>query len=121
MQRIVIVGGGIGGLCAARAVALAGHEPLVLERSPSGTTIGAGLVLWPNAVHALDALGLGAAVRSIAATAEHTVFRDGAGRTLSEVDVETLGIRAGAPMLVIERPALHEVLGAWVAIEGRWT
>jgi 2-polyprenyl-6-methoxyphenol hydroxylase-like FAD-dependent oxidoreductase len=116
MQRIVIVGGGIGGLCAARAVALAGHEPVVLERSPSGTTIGAGLVLWPNAVHALDALGLGAAVRSIAATAEHTVFRDAAGRTLSEVDVKTLGIRAGAPMLVIERPALHEVLAAGITV-----
>ncbi len=116
MQRIVIVGGGIGGLCAARAVALAGHEPVVLERSPVGSAIGAGLVLWPNAVHALDALGRGSAVRSVAAPAQHTVFRDAAGRTLSEVDVEMVGRRAGAPMLVIERPALHEVLAAGVTV-----
>ena len=112
MQRIVIVGGGIGGLCAARAVSLAGHEAVVVERSPAGSAVGAGLVLWPNAVHALDALGFGAAVRSVAATAQHTVFRDAAGRTLSEVDVERVAKRAGAPMLVVERPALHDVLAA---------
>lgn len=116
MQRIVIVGGGIGGLCAARAVALAGYEPVVLERSPVGNAIGAGLMLWPNAVHALDALGHGSAVRSVAAPAKHAVFRDAAGRTLSEVDSEMMGRRAGAPMLVVERPALHEVLAAGVAV-----
>lgn len=116
MQRIVIVGGGIGGLCAARAVALAGHEAVLVERSPAGAAIGAGLVLWPNAIHALDALGFGAAVRSVAATAQHTVFRDAAGRTLSEVDVETVARRAGAPMLVVERPALHEVRAAGTAV-----
>ncbi|MHB8533660.1 MAG: FAD-dependent monooxygenase, partial [Solirubrobacteraceae bacterium] len=116
MQRIVIVGGGIGGLCAARAVTLAGHEPVVLERSPSGTSIGAGLLLWPNAVRALDALGHGVAVRAVAAPALHTVFRNAAGRTLSEVDVETLGSRAGAPMLVVERPALHELLAEGLTV-----
>jgi 2-polyprenyl-6-methoxyphenol hydroxylase-like FAD-dependent oxidoreductase len=116
MQRVVIVGAGIGGLCAARAVALAGHEPVVLERSPAGTAIGAGLLLWPNAINALDALGHGPAVRVIAAPARRTVLRDAAGRTLSQIDVEALGRRAGAPMLLLERPALHEVLAEGVAV-----
>ena len=116
MQRVVIVGAGIGGLCAARAVALAGHEPVVLERSPADTPVGAGLLLWPNAVHALDALGHGPAVRAVAALARRTVLRDAAGCTLSEVDVETLGSRAGAPMLVLERPALHGVLAEGLAV-----
>ena len=110
MPRVVVVGAGIGGLCAARAVALAGHEAVVLERSPSGAAIGAGLLLWPNAVHALDALGLGGALREVAAPARRAVMRTDAGRVLSELDVEALGRRAGAPMLVVERPALHQVL-----------
>jgi 2-polyprenyl-6-methoxyphenol hydroxylase-like FAD-dependent oxidoreductase len=114
--RVVVVGAGIGGLCAARAVALAGLEPKVLERSPAGTTVGAGLLLWPNAVHALDALGHGRAVRAIAVPVRRTVLRDGAGRSLSEMDVEALGRRAGAPMLVVERPALQAVLGEGVAV-----
>jgi 2-polyprenyl-6-methoxyphenol hydroxylase-like FAD-dependent oxidoreductase len=112
----VVVGAGIGGLCAARAVALAGLEPIVLERSPAGTAVGAGLVLWPNAVHALDSLGLGRAVRGTATPARRTVVRDAAGRTLSEDNVEALGRRAGAPMLVIERSALHVVLAESLAV-----
>jgi 2-polyprenyl-6-methoxyphenol hydroxylase-like FAD-dependent oxidoreductase len=115
-QRFVIVGGGIGGLCAARAVALAGHEAVVFERGPAGAMIGAGLLLWPNAVHALDALGRGSAVRAVATPARRTVFLDAAGRTLSEVDVEMVGSRAGAPMLVVERPDLHEVLAEGLTV-----
>jgi 2-polyprenyl-6-methoxyphenol hydroxylase-like FAD-dependent oxidoreductase len=81
---------------------------VVLERSLAGTAIGAGLLLWPNAVHALDALGHGPGVPAVATPARPTVFRDAAGRTLSEVNVERLGSRAGAHMLVVERPALRE-------------
>jgi 2-polyprenyl-6-methoxyphenol hydroxylase-like FAD-dependent oxidoreductase len=116
VQRIVVVGAGLGGLCAARAVALAGLEPVVLERSPAGSAVGAGLLLWPNAVHALDALGHGRAVRAIAAPARRAVVRNAAGRTLSETDVEALGRRAGAPMLVVERPALQAVLAEGVEV-----
>ncbi len=116
MQRFVIVGAGIGGLCAARAVALAGHEPVVLERSPASTPIGAGLLLWPNAVRALDALGHGPAVRAVAVPARRTVIRGASGHTLSEIDVEALGSHAGAPMLVVERAALQRVLAEGVAV-----
>jgi 2-polyprenyl-6-methoxyphenol hydroxylase-like FAD-dependent oxidoreductase len=116
MPRIVVVGAGIGGLCAARAVALAGHDPVVLERSPPVTAIGAGLVLWPNAVHALEALGRGRAVRSVAAPAERGVFRGAGGRTLSELDLGAVGRRAAAHMLLVERPALQDVLAEGVAV-----
>jgi 2-polyprenyl-6-methoxyphenol hydroxylase-like FAD-dependent oxidoreductase len=110
MPRIVVVGAGIGGLSAARAITLSGHEPVVLERAPAGGAIGAGLVLWPNAVRALDALGLGRAVRAVAAPARRAAFRGAGGRTLSEIDVEALGRTEAAPMLVVERPALQAVL-----------
>ena len=116
MPRVVVVGAGIGGLCGARAVALAGHEAVVLERSPAGAAIGAGLLLWPNAVHALDALGLGGALREIAAPARRAVMRTDAGRVLSVLDVDALGRRAGAPMLVVERPVLHQVLADGVPV-----
>ena len=116
MSRIVVVGAGIGGACAARAIALAGHEPVVVERSSPDSEIGAGLVLWPNAVRALDALGRGGAVRAIAAPVKRTAFRGADGRSLSEVDVEALARDEAAPMLVIERPALLAVLADGLAV-----
>jgi 2-polyprenyl-6-methoxyphenol hydroxylase-like FAD-dependent oxidoreductase len=116
MPRIVVVGAGIGGLCAGRAAALAGHDPVVVERSPAGTALGAGLVLWPNAVHALDALDHGSAVRGVAAVARRAAFRSASGRKLSEIDLEAVGRSEGAPMLVVERPALQAVLADGLAV-----
>jgi hypothetical protein len=37
MPRFVVVSAPVGGVCAARAKALAGHEPVLLERSPAGS------------------------------------------------------------------------------------
>jgi 2-polyprenyl-6-methoxyphenol hydroxylase-like FAD-dependent oxidoreductase len=116
VRRIVIVGGGIGGLCAARAVVLAGHEPVVLERSAAGSAIGAGLLLWPNAVHALDALRRGVAVRAVAAPARRTRFRDATGGLLSQVHIDALERRTGAPVLVVERPALQDALAEGLTV-----
>jgi 2-polyprenyl-6-methoxyphenol hydroxylase-like FAD-dependent oxidoreductase len=118
MNRVVIVGGGIGGLCAARAVELAGGEPVVLERDTAGGAVGAGLLLWPNAIHALDALGYGAPIRAAAAPVTRTSLLSARGRMLSAIDIAALTRRAGAPMLVIERPALHEVLADGIEVRG---
>ncbi len=116
VSRIIVVGAGIGGLCAARAVALAGHEPVVLERSPAGTAIGAGLALWPNAMHALEALGAERAVLAVGARAERGEFRGAGGRLLYEMDLGAVARQAGAPMVIVERPALHGALGEGVEV-----
>ena len=96
MADIVIVGAGIGGLCAARAVTLAGHRPVLIERS-ADTATGAGLVLWPNAVRALGELGCGQRVRVAAMTARQVLICSAAGVTLSELDASQFGTIAAAP------------------------
>jgi salicylate hydroxylase len=55
--RVLIAGGGTGGLAAAIALRKAGIEPLVLEQAPAFTAIGAGLGLYANAMKALTYLG----------------------------------------------------------------
>jgi salicylate hydroxylase len=65
--RVIIAGGGTGGLAAAIALRKAGIEPLVLEQAPAFTAIGAGLGLYANAMKALTYLGADAYWRQTAA------------------------------------------------------
>ncbi|WP_327035893.1 NAD(P)-binding protein [Micromonospora ureilytica] len=62
-SHAVVVGGGIGGLSATLALHRHGWRITVLERAPELREVGAGLSLMANAVRALDALGLGPALR----------------------------------------------------------
>jgi 2-polyprenyl-6-methoxyphenol hydroxylase-like FAD-dependent oxidoreductase len=57
-HRILIIGAGIAGLSTAAALCRTGHEVRVFERYPEIEPLGAGLVLWSNAVAALRELGL---------------------------------------------------------------
>ncbi|WP_327596200.1 FAD-dependent monooxygenase [Streptomyces chartreusis] len=56
--RIVIVGGGIGGLTAAAFLHRAGLSATVYEQAPALTEVGAGILVAPNAVRLLRRLGV---------------------------------------------------------------
>ena len=55
--RVVVVGGGIGGLAAAAFIHKAGLDVRVFEQAPQLGEVGAGLVVSPNAVRLLRRLG----------------------------------------------------------------
>jgi salicylate hydroxylase len=57
-RRIVVIGGGIGGLAAAVALRQRGFEVHVYERAGTIAEVGAGLQVGPNAVKVLYGLGL---------------------------------------------------------------
>jgi salicylate hydroxylase len=59
---ILVVGGGIGGLVAAHALARKGFPVRVLEQAPEFKEIGAGIQLGPNIFRALEQIGLKDAV-----------------------------------------------------------
>lgn len=56
--QIAIVGAGIAGLVAARALQLQGFRPVVYEQAAVLGDVGAGLTVSPNATHVLNAIGL---------------------------------------------------------------
>lgn len=74
-RRILIAGGGIGGLTAALCLARLGHPVTVLEQSAAFTEAGAGLQLSPNCVRVLHSLGLEAALREVAFLPQATQMR----------------------------------------------
>src|SRR5215470_9962400 len=57
-MRIAIVGGGLGGLAAALFLRKAGLDATVYEQDPELREVGAGIVVSPNMVRPLGALGL---------------------------------------------------------------
>jgi len=79
--RIVIVGGGIGGLYAANALIARGFEVAVYEQAPALGEIGAGVFLTPNSVRQLQRVGLGPSVEKFGARVgpgSHYFRHDGA-------------------------------------------
>lgn len=83
MQRpkIIIVGGGIGGLFAAKALLTRGLDVAVYEQAPALGEIGAGVYITPNSVRQLKRVGLGAEVEKWGASvgpASHYFRADGA-------------------------------------------
>jgi 2-polyprenyl-6-methoxyphenol hydroxylase-like FAD-dependent oxidoreductase len=111
-MKAIIVGGGIAGLASALALTRRGWEVEVLERAPEFTEAGAGLSLWPNALRALDALGVGAQVRGQALLAGQAGIRDAAGRWLSRTDTAELERRYGQAAMIHRAGLLAVLLSA---------
>jgi 2-polyprenyl-6-methoxyphenol hydroxylase-like FAD-dependent oxidoreductase len=108
-EKVLVVGGGIGGLVLARALARRGVAVDVVERAPALRAVGAGITLGANAMRALGSVGLGEAVaaRGLAMRAGAVAARD--GRPLSTTRFDSLAPRYGEAY-AIHRGALHEAL-----------
>lgn len=122
---IGIVGGGVGGLAAALALRQTGHRVAVFEQSAAYGRVGADVNLTPNAVRALDGLGIGAALRATAARPTHRISRTwDTGAETSRLEMaDAAQARYGAPQLTIHRAdllaALESGLGEGVVRFGR--
>ncbi len=74
--KILIAGGGIGGLTAALCLARRGHQVTVFEQGAAFGEVGAGIQLSPNCSRVLHDLGLQDALRASAFLPQATQFRD---------------------------------------------
>jgi salicylate hydroxylase len=108
-DAVIVVGGGIGGLAAALALAQLSLRVIVVEQAATIGEIGAGIQLGPNAFTATDALGAGERLRRRAVYAERMVMMDAVDE--SEVASIPTGdaflARFGNPYAVIHRADIH--------------
>lgn len=99
-MKVLIVGGGIGGLSAALALGRSGHQVSLVEEAEAFTGVGAGIVLAANATRALAELGA-----DVMTLGQRLAFMDLAlaeGATLQRIEVnDTIGVT---------RPCLHAAL-----------
>ncbi|MCF8167776.1 MAG: FAD-dependent monooxygenase [Rhodoferax sp.] len=111
-QKIVIAGGGIGGLAAALACAKAGVSVQLLEQAAAFAEVGAGVQLGPNVVRILHGWGLEESLKDVVAFPSALKVRD----ALTGADLGSLqfGDRTralyGAPYVTIHRADLQQLL-----------
>ena len=80
--RAVVVGGGIGGIAAAVALARAGIDVQVYEQAQQLTEVGAGVSLAPNGLRMLERLGVGEGIGRVGARYVSAQLRFSDGRAV---------------------------------------
>ncbi|MGA8515772.1 MAG: FAD-dependent monooxygenase [Burkholderiaceae bacterium] len=111
-ERVLIAGGGIGGLATALALVRTGQRVTVLERTAEFAEIGAGIQLGPNSMQILASWGLLDAILAEACLPEAIVMRDvHSGRSLSRLLLGRAVLqRYGQVYACVHRADLHAVL-----------
>ncbi len=117
IRKVVVVGGGIGGLSTTIALRKAGVEVDVVEKNPKWDVYGVGIIQPPNALRALNELGLaGRCVQEgHAIMGGRNLLAD--GTLLGEDDYPAV-VPGAPPMNGITRPALHEILTSTTLASG---
>jgi 2-polyprenyl-6-methoxyphenol hydroxylase-like FAD-dependent oxidoreductase len=120
--NVVVAGAGIGGMTAALLLGSAGASVTLLERVAEPAAVGAGILLQPNGLAVLYALGLGEQLQRAAWRTPPAAIRDPAGSVLLELPLPDFG-QGLDHALVLRRSHLYGVLlaavGAHPAIQLR--
>lgn len=110
IRKAIIVGSGVGGLSAAIALSRLGIACEIFERSAHIGHGGTGLTLWPNALRALDKLGINDSVTRHAEPLLQGEIFTSSGRPLTHVDLGEIGRQSGKPLICMRRSDLYGAL-----------
>jgi 2-polyprenyl-6-methoxyphenol hydroxylase-like FAD-dependent oxidoreductase len=110
--KTVIIGGGIGGLTTAVALARRGLTAEIYEQAPVLEEIGAGVGLWSNALSALESIGLSAKVAKLAVQVARQGIKRSDGAWLMCIPAEVMAERWGAGLVLVHRAELQQLLAA---------
>jgi salicylate hydroxylase len=111
-QQVLIVGGGIGGLAAALALARKQIPSQVIEQAAEFKEIGAGIQLGPNVFRMLEILGLIEPISALAVFPNNLIMMDSVGgEEITRIPLgEAFRKKFHHPYALIHRADLHNVL-----------
>jgi len=116
-RKILVIGGGIGGLTAAIALRARAFSVDVIEKDPDWTVYGVGIIQQANVVRAVAQLGILDDYVEAGCPFEHIEVYVPSGQRVARIPAPRLA--EGYPANVgIGRPALHKVLGDRAKVAG---
>lgn len=107
-MRVIVIGGGIGGIAAARGLLSLGHEVEVFEQAAQGRTSGSALTVFCNGTGVLGDLGV--SLVGLGAGLDTLEQRSFTGQPLMRIDLARATRRYGSPNLCVPRRDLAERL-----------
>lgn len=107
-MRVAVIGSGLAGLASAAHLARAGHEVTIFERFEAPRPLGAGLLLQPAGLAALDRLGLSEGAQARGARVSRLLGRTPHGCTV--LDLRYADARPGDIGVGIHRASLFQLL-----------
>ncbi len=109
--KVIVIGGGIGGMATALSLQRRGFRVHVYERAKEIREVGAGVVITANARRALRDLGVDEKLEALSSTIDifHTCHY-ATGEVLRAVSKEDISRKVGIASLGVYRADLHSVL-----------
>ena len=110
-MKVLVIGSGMGGMCAAIALKNFGHDVEVYERFNELRPAGAAISVWSNGVKCLNFLGLGRQAQELGGDMAHVSYRDGhTGETMCRFSLDALVEEVGQKPYPMSRHDLQGML-----------
>ncbi|OFD80191.1 MULTISPECIES: FAD-dependent monooxygenase [Bacillus cereus group] len=106
MNNVMIIGGGIAGLCAAISLQKIGLDVKVYDKNTEPTVAGAGIIIAPNAMQALEPYGISEQIKKLGNGSDGFNLVSEKGSILSKLTIPTCYPK----MYSIHRKNLHQLL-----------
>ncbi|MDH5231660.1 MAG: FAD-dependent monooxygenase [Gammaproteobacteria bacterium] len=109
-MKIAILGGGVAGISSAIALTQKGFEVEVYERHATLSTIGAGIVVWPNAAFILEQLGVLREIETMSGQPKRMLRLTNKNEYLGAIDIDQINQQMGYASFSILRNDLQTIL-----------
>lgn len=110
-MKVIIIGAGMGGLCAGIALKRIGHEVKVFEKVREIKPVGAALSIWSNGVKCLNYLGLTEQVAKLGGQMDSMAYIDGISASeMTGFSLDPLYKKAGQRAYPVSRTELQAML-----------
>lgn len=109
-ERILIVGGGVAGLMCKNRLEHLGYAPILVEKSDTLRSDGAGILLGANVMKIFRECALEEPLMSYAQPLDEIMLYDRLGGSLGRFDLKKIEEETTYPTVAVHRKRLHEIL-----------